>query len=1243
MAKIVRAVLIDSLCPGEKAELVLDGNTSITGTNGIGKSSFLKLIPIFYGAAPGRVVKADSNNKNFADWYLPHDSSFIVFEYINGSGEACCAIMHRTATSYAYRLVSGAWDTDLLYLDSEAGLLVPVAQLMAHISRQGRTCSPALLPRSYRRIVQYNTGSANLEGIDDPDQRKLIEQYRRNFSLAPKRKEFSGIDTVTMAMIDEGHSFDSIREVMADILEQEHGNLDAVLGAIKHQPFQSLLRDIESFTLFENDLKVKIDRLDTLHEQHESKTSVLRRAKQRSMLLNQALTDELARVTQAIELLENERRTADDTLQAERNQLADEQGKASAYNSEVREKVDRIERSRDAYAERNMDDMVALCAQAEGLTQQRTRKQTELDQLDRKGADVRLKYNRLMDEVRSSVKALIDQERSQTDTALNALDHRREALRREADKAKEQIESTHKQMLAEVQERHDQASASVTRQQAEIDLLDRISMLPDDQDAVNRASQAIDEQRSLCQQQDDKVRHLEKQAAALRNGLDALASEGKGYERQRDNLLDDKAKQVAALNAGANTLLGFLRRHHPTWTENIARLVPESILLRDDLDPELAANTNVGNHLYGVMLNLDALSPPTLVDTTEIQNTIGRIEAQIQQADTDLEGLQKRYRKLNDQIREADRQAAQARHQLTQLQDELADRESHREGITARAHASYISHCAEIKERLKDLEARLGRITQERNELKAEQGRQLLEHKAAAEASEQDILEERDQVKQASSRSLREHETRMATDLGALEKNLETALSDAGIDNSVNKRLQRDIDDLDKQLATIKSSQKAVDEYQRWKEDVLPQLDTLTTELEKAEAAVTAIDRKQSALTERSREQQQEYRQRFQTLDGQNKELRRDQASAQSLIEYLAPIEADTSVGLAPNQTVQDVEHDARQARSVRDRLSKEARSLYGDIINLYRNRGLQQSPHGATIDLIAREASREADNFDQAWLIAANHLKTQMEGFHQEQRNKLIMRAQTLSSGVSDSKHKLEDLHKSIMRLGREATERAQSVSTAFPSIESIEFNVQSNIRDLDFWTDLEYYDQQYRRWQDMGDDYLPPAGFLDALERVELRLRNQKLSTRIAECFTVQLQLVDQGNIKRATSNQEFSGVSSEGLRKIILCMLFLSLFELLRKDADLQIVIPLDEVLKLAAENYVSLVHSFNERGAVALAAFPGGAPELLSQFAYCYALKATSRGVEVREYTNPVDDELNALNDALSQPHNGGIPA
>lgn len=47
MAKLLRVILIDSLCRGEIVEVKADENTCLTGTNGIGKSTFLKLIPLF--------------------------------------------------------------------------------------------------------------------------------------------------------------------------------------------------------------------------------------------------------------------------------------------------------------------------------------------------------------------------------------------------------------------------------------------------------------------------------------------------------------------------------------------------------------------------------------------------------------------------------------------------------------------------------------------------------------------------------------------------------------------------------------------------------------------------------------------------------------------------------------------------------------------------------------------------------------------------------------------------------------------------------------------------------------------------------------------------------------------------------------------------------------------------------------------------------------------------------------------
>lgn len=73
-----------------------------------------------------------------------------------------------------------------------------------------------------------------------------------------------------------------------------------------------------------------------------------------------------------------------------------------------------------------------------------------------------------------------------------------------------------------------------------------------------------------------------------------------------------------------------------------------------------------------------------------------------------------------------------------------------------------------------------------------------------------------------------------------------------------------------------------------------------------------------------------------------------------------------------------------------------------------------------------------------------------------------------------------------------------------------------------------------------------------------------------------------VDQGHLKVANNNQDLVNISSDGLTKIIVSMVFVSLFELLRKDANFQMVIPLDEALELSPENYIALVDLLTSAG-------------------------------------------------------------
>ena len=61
-------------------ELDPRGSVLAVGTNGIGKTTFLRLLPLFYGATPQQVLRGSGRSSMIAHT-LPAPSSAVAYEY----------------------------------------------------------------------------------------------------------------------------------------------------------------------------------------------------------------------------------------------------------------------------------------------------------------------------------------------------------------------------------------------------------------------------------------------------------------------------------------------------------------------------------------------------------------------------------------------------------------------------------------------------------------------------------------------------------------------------------------------------------------------------------------------------------------------------------------------------------------------------------------------------------------------------------------------------------------------------------------------------------------------------------------------------------------------------------------------------------------------------------------------------------------------------------------------------------
>ena len=188
MSGLKRIILIDTHLPGV-VELKLDGHTNICGTNASGKTTLQRLIPVFYGEYPSRVVPATRDS--FERWYLPRLSSFIIYEYTRAEGDLCQAVLSSNGTGVNYRLIGKPFDINDYLIEQKSGKHASVssAELARAMKRNNVMVTSLLNTKDFRAIIQNDHGVLNQSN----NARELLG-YAKIFTLSEPSKHMRHIE-----------------------------------------------------------------------------------------------------------------------------------------------------------------------------------------------------------------------------------------------------------------------------------------------------------------------------------------------------------------------------------------------------------------------------------------------------------------------------------------------------------------------------------------------------------------------------------------------------------------------------------------------------------------------------------------------------------------------------------------------------------------------------------------------------------------------------------------------------------------------------------------------------------------------------------------------------------------------------------------------------------------------------------------------------------------------------------------
>jgi hypothetical protein len=204
-----RLVLLNSYRKGKKVEVRLDGHTSFNGGNAAGKTSLLRILPLFYGESPNKLVHGGGVTQSFVQHYLPTDSSYIIFEY-NRRGADRMVVMHasKTGDSVYYRFISQPFDISR-FVD-ESGELMIGSELLRHIAKRGEFCSEQITALTdYRSIIQ-NT-------VRKKDHRALAAQ----FAFVGAGSRLAHIEKIVTGMFSRVTDFHDLKRIIVSCITDD--------------------------------------------------------------------------------------------------------------------------------------------------------------------------------------------------------------------------------------------------------------------------------------------------------------------------------------------------------------------------------------------------------------------------------------------------------------------------------------------------------------------------------------------------------------------------------------------------------------------------------------------------------------------------------------------------------------------------------------------------------------------------------------------------------------------------------------------------------------------------------------------------------------------------------------------------------------------------------------------------------------------------------------------------------------
>lgn len=817
------------------AEIGLNGNVHLIGTQGVGKSTLLRAILFFYNANKNK-LGISKEKKRFDDYYFEYQNSYIIYEVIKDN-IPFCVLAYKVNGKVAFRFFNSEYQKDLF------------------IDENGRAFENWEKTRdAFGKNIYYTPKISNYEEyrkIIYGDNKGLKSEFRK-YALI-ESKQYQNIPrTIQNVLLNSNLEATFIKDTIINSINEEEFKIDIENYSKNHlRGFESQINDIKIW--FKKTKKGQIlIRNQAEKVIHNYRILNLLKREKKELAIN---------LSQRINYIESEKHNLNVQFSNEDSKLKDLIKKKSNLKklhakreqdlvAEIKFIDKKLKEAKNKQAEYNAKNIVLLIKKVsakESFISEQFALQNEKTLLTSQFSEIVQKYDALISQIKIQHQEFSNEKITESNAFQLEFSNQKIALFEKYNALIEHIKTINKEDVEKATNEVNliiDKENSVKRKKAELKhQLFFSKEITETKEKIASLKSKVSNSKTIFQNAKNERKTVRKEWELEETEIirqTALIIDKKQNELQ--NVTNEIEEIETKIKQSESSLYGWLNKTVPNWENTIGKVIDEKhVLFNTELNPKLANNNS--NSFFGIELNLNTLKN-RVKTVKEYNNEIVILKDKIviinkaildlnETKENSLKNLKIKFRK---QLNTLDEAITTNEYIISQSELGLKTTQIELNNWEVKAKTKKTTQLQYFENQLELLSAEKEKATNHLEKIKKGINRDITkkEKERTAEINHIEIVKN-NKIK-AISTLISTHKSNTEIRIKELEKQQNSEFKNKGADTKRLESINKKLEELINALKFIKDNERTVFDYEKDKRelfDIVPQLKIDKTAFEK--------------------------------------------------------------------------------------------------------------------------------------------------------------------------------------------------------------------------------------------------------------------------------------------------------------------------------------------------------------------------------------------------------------------------